>query len=80
MLFRSDARTLTASWRLATRVRNAVLLARGRAGDEFPRAVLERRAVAGILGYQLTETDRLLDDYLRVTRHAHAVVDRVFWE
>ncbi|GAA4101152.1 bifunctional [glutamine synthetase] adenylyltransferase/[glutamine synthetase]-adenylyl-L-tyrosine phosphorylase [Nocardioides kongjuensis] len=75
-----DARTLTASWRLATRVRNAVLLARGRAGDEFPRAVLERRAVAGILGYQLTETDRLLDDYLRVTRHAHAVVDRVFWE
>jgi glutamate-ammonia-ligase adenylyltransferase len=42
--------------------------------------VLERRAVAGILGYQLTETDRLLDDYLRVTRRAHAVVDRVFWE
>ncbi|TNM48250.1 bifunctional [glutamine synthetase] adenylyltransferase/[glutamine synthetase]-adenylyl-L-tyrosine phosphorylase [Nocardioides albidus] len=75
-----DAATLAASWRLATRVRNAVLLARGRAGDEFPRAVLERRAVASILGYQPTETDRLLDDYLRITRHAHAVVDRVFWE
>ncbi|MBM7519939.1 bifunctional [glutamine synthetase] adenylyltransferase/[glutamine synthetase]-adenylyl-L-tyrosine phosphorylase [Nocardioides nitrophenolicus] len=80
LITHDDALTLAASWRLATRVRNAVLLARGRAGDEFPRAVLERRAVAGILGYQLTETDRLLDDYLRVTRHAHAVVDRVFWE
>ncbi|WP_408895778.1 bifunctional [glutamine synthetase] adenylyltransferase/[glutamine synthetase]-adenylyl-L-tyrosine phosphorylase [Nocardioides sp. R1-1] len=80
LMTHDDAATLAASWRLATRVRNAVLLARGRAGDEFPRAVLERRAVAGILGYQLTETDRLLDDYLRVTRHAHAVVDRVFWE
>jgi len=80
LMSRDDAATLGDSWRLATRVRNAVVLARGRAGDEFPRAVLERRAVAGILGYQLTETDRLLDDYLRVTRHAHAVVDRVFWE
>lgn len=80
LITHDDAVTLGTSWRLATRVRNAVLLARGRAGDEFPRAVLERRAVAGILGYQPTETDRLLDDYLRVTRHAHAVVDRVFWE
>ncbi|WGY04134.1 bifunctional [glutamine synthetase] adenylyltransferase/[glutamine synthetase]-adenylyl-L-tyrosine phosphorylase [Nocardioides sp. QY071] len=80
LITHDDALTLGASWRLATRVRNAVLLARGRAGDEFPRTVLERRAVAGILGYQPTETDRLLDDYLRVTRHAHAVVDRVFWE
>ncbi|WGX99453.1 bifunctional [glutamine synthetase] adenylyltransferase/[glutamine synthetase]-adenylyl-L-tyrosine phosphorylase [Nocardioides sp. L-11A] len=80
LITHDDAQTLGTSWRLATRVRNAVLLARGRAGDEFPRALLERRAVAGILGYQFTETDRLLDDYLRVTRHAHAVVDRVFWE
>ncbi|MCR1783288.1 bifunctional [glutamine synthetase] adenylyltransferase/[glutamine synthetase]-adenylyl-L-tyrosine phosphorylase [Nocardioides carbamazepini] len=79
LITHDDEQTLATAWRLATRVRNAVLLARGRAGDEFPRALLERRAVAGILGYQLTETDRLLDDYLRVTRHAHAVVDRVFW-
>ena len=36
-------------------------------------------AVAGILGYQLVESDRLLDDYLRTARHARGVVDRVFW-
>jgi glutamate-ammonia-ligase adenylyltransferase len=75
-----DAATLGTSWRMATRVRNALLLARGRPGDQFPRASLERRSVAGILGYQTDETDRLLDDYLRITRHARAVVDRVFWE
>ncbi|NYI43051.1 glutamate-ammonia-ligase adenylyltransferase [Nocardioides aromaticivorans] len=75
-----DAETLGTSWRMATRVRNAILLARGKPGDQFPRAAQERRSVAAILGYQTDEADRLLDDYLRVTRHARAVVDRVFWE
>ncbi|HWJ68418.1 MAG TPA: bifunctional [glutamine synthetase] adenylyltransferase/[glutamine synthetase]-adenylyl-L-tyrosine phosphorylase, partial [Nocardioides sp.] len=80
LLGHDDAATLATSWRTVTRVRNALLLARGRAGDQFPRATLERRSVAGILGYQTDETDRLLDDYLRITRHARSVVDRVFWE
>lgn len=75
-----DAEVLAQAWRMASRVRNALALARGRAGDEFPRATLERRAVARILGYQLGESDRLLDDYLRSARHARDVVDRVFWE
>jgi glutamate-ammonia-ligase adenylyltransferase len=80
LISHADALTLSTSWRMASRVRNALLLARGRAGDQFPRATLERRSVAGILGYQTDETDRLLDDYLRVTRHARTVVDTVFWE
>lgn len=80
LLAAEDAGLLGAAWRMATRVRNALLLARGRAGDQFPRGTPERRAVAGILGYPLVETDRLLDDYLRTTRRARAVVDRVFWE
>jgi glutamate-ammonia-ligase adenylyltransferase len=80
LLAADDAETLGTAWRMATRVRNALLLARGKPGDQFPRASVERRAVAGILGYQLVETDRLLDDYLRATRRARAIVDRVFWE
>ncbi|MFC7502525.1 bifunctional [glutamine synthetase] adenylyltransferase/[glutamine synthetase]-adenylyl-L-tyrosine phosphorylase [Nocardioides sp. CPCC 206347] len=80
LLTHEDAETLATSWRMASRVRNGLLLARGRAGDQFPRATIERRATAGILGYQLDETDRVLDDYLRITRRARAVVDRVFWE
>lgn len=80
LLSHDDAETLVTSWRMVSRVRNALLLARGRASEQFPQATLERRAVAGILGYQLDESDRLLDDYLRVTRRARTVVDRVFWE
>lgn len=80
LLTREDADTLTRSWRMASRVRNALLLGRGRPGDQFPRAAQERRSVAAILGYAVDESDRLLDDYLRTARHARAVVDRVFWE
>lgn len=76
----ADAATLTDAWRMVSRVRNAVLLARGKPSDQFPRAALERTAVAGIMGYPLDQTDALLNDYLRTTRHAKAVVDRVFWE
>ena len=80
LLTREDADTLSRSWRMASRVRNALLLGRGRAGDQFPRATQERRAVAAILRYPVDESDRLLDDYLRTARHARAVVDRVFWD
>lgn len=80
LLTREDADTLTRSWRMTSRVRNALLLGRGRPGDQFPRATQERRSVAVILGYAVDESDRLLDDYLRTARHARAVVDRVFWE
>ncbi|MEQ6903694.1 bifunctional [glutamine synthetase] adenylyltransferase/[glutamine synthetase]-adenylyl-L-tyrosine phosphorylase [Nocardioides sp. YIM 152588] len=80
LLAEEDADTLTASWRMVSRIRNAVLLARGKAGDQLPRGLVERRAVAGIMGYRLDETDALVNDYLRTTRRAKAVVDRVFWE
>ena len=36
-------------------------------------------AVSMVLGYEAGESDKLLNDYLRTTRHAHAVVERVFW-
>jgi glutamate-ammonia-ligase adenylyltransferase len=75
-----DAEILGAAWRMASRVRNALVLARGRPGDQFPRAPLERRAVARILGYPVDHTEEVVNDYLRATRRARAVVDRVFWD
>ncbi len=80
LLDRADADVLAAAWRMVSRVRNAVTLARGKPGDQLPRDARDRRAVAGILGYPLDHTDELVDDYLRTTRRARAVVDRVFWE
>jgi glutamate-ammonia-ligase adenylyltransferase len=75
-----DAEVLVTGWRMVSRMRNAVTLARGKAGDQLPRDTRERAAVATILGYRPGGTDEMVNDYLRATRRARQVVDRVFWE
>lgn len=75
-----DAATLAEAWRLVSRVRNAVTLVRGKAADQLPRDARERAAVANVLGYAPGSTDGMLNDYLRATRRAHGVVERVFWD
>ena len=75
-----DAETLAEAWRLVSRVRNAVTLVRGKPSDQVPADARERAAVARVLGYPDGAADRMLNDYLRTTRRAHAVVERVFWE
>ena len=52
---------------------------RGKPGDQLPRDPRERAAVASILGYPPGASDAMVNDYLRITRRAHAVVERVFW-
>jgi glutamate-ammonia-ligase adenylyltransferase len=47
---------LTAAWTLATRARNAVMLVRGKPGDQLPRSGRELAAVAYALGYPPTAT------------------------
>jgi glutamate-ammonia-ligase adenylyltransferase len=39
-----------------------------------------RAAIASILGYGVGRSDEMVNDYLRTTRRARAVVDRIFWE
>ncbi|MEZ0580331.1 bifunctional [glutamine synthetase] adenylyltransferase/[glutamine synthetase]-adenylyl-L-tyrosine phosphorylase [Nocardioides sp. MH1] len=80
LVARDDADVLSEAWRHVSRVRNAATLARGKPVDQMPRPSRERRAVAGILGYQLDQSDAMVNEYLRVTRRARAVVERVFWE
>ncbi|KJY45556.1 glutamate-ammonia-ligase adenylyltransferase, partial [Streptomyces sp. NRRL S-444] len=46
-----EAQILDEAWVLATRVRNAVMLVRGRAGDTFPSEARELAAVGRYLGY-----------------------------
>ncbi|MBL0748463.1 bifunctional [glutamine synthetase] adenylyltransferase/[glutamine synthetase]-adenylyl-L-tyrosine phosphorylase [Nocardioides baculatus] len=75
-----DAATLAEAWRLVSRVRNAVTLVRGKPADQLPRDAQERAAVARVLGYPQGSSDQMVNDYLRTTRRAHAVVERVFWE
>ncbi|MFY0514323.1 bifunctional [glutamine synthetase] adenylyltransferase/[glutamine synthetase]-adenylyl-L-tyrosine phosphorylase [Streptomyces anulatus] len=74
-----DAQTLDEAWVLATRVRNAVMLVRGRPGDTFPSDPREVAAVGRYLGYEPGHVGDMLDDYRRITRRARAVVEERFY-
>jgi len=75
----ADADHLSTSWRLATAIRDAVMLVRGRASDMVPTDLNDLRAVAFILGYSVGDSGRLLEDYRRATRLARQVFDRLFY-
>ncbi|MFB7451521.1 bifunctional [glutamine synthetase] adenylyltransferase/[glutamine synthetase]-adenylyl-L-tyrosine phosphorylase [Streptomyces sp. NPDC056194] len=74
-----EAQTLDEAWVLATRVRNAVMLVRGRPGDTFPSAPRELAAVGRYLGYEAGHVGEMVDDYRRITRRARAVVEELFY-
>ncbi|MEV4191203.1 bifunctional [glutamine synthetase] adenylyltransferase/[glutamine synthetase]-adenylyl-L-tyrosine phosphorylase [Streptomyces toxytricini] len=74
-----EAQILDEAWVLASRVRNAVMLVRGRAGDTFPSETRELAAVGRYLGYAEGTVGEMLDDYRRTTRRARAVVDDLFY-
>ncbi|MEV6543389.1 bifunctional [glutamine synthetase] adenylyltransferase/[glutamine synthetase]-adenylyl-L-tyrosine phosphorylase [Streptomyces sp. NPDC051665] len=74
-----DASILDEAWVLATRVRNAVMLVRGRAGDTFPSDPRELAAVGRYLGYGPGHVGDMLEDYRRTTRRARGVVDVLFY-
>jgi glutamate-ammonia-ligase adenylyltransferase len=53
----SDAAALRAAWSFAARIRDAIMLVRGRPGDTLPAKHDELTAVARLLGYKPTEPD-----------------------
>jgi [glutamine synthetase] adenylyltransferase / [glutamine synthetase]-adenylyl-L-tyrosine phosphorylase len=79
LLTSPDADALVAAWRAASGLRNAVTQVRGRPADSLPRDPRERAAVAHVRGYAPGESGQLVNDYLRVTRRARQVVERLFW-
>jgi glutamate-ammonia-ligase adenylyltransferase len=77
----SEAASLREAWLLATRVRNAGMLVRGKAVDEVPGSGRDLAAVARVLGRPATEDPgEFLDSYRRLTRRAHTVVEHLFYE
>ncbi|TDQ52466.1 bifunctional [glutamine synthetase] adenylyltransferase/[glutamine synthetase]-adenylyl-L-tyrosine phosphorylase [Actinorugispora endophytica] len=80
-----DGATLEVAWRLASRVRGAITLVRGKGGDSIPTDLRERTAIAGALGYRSEDSEespgeRLLQEYRRATRRARTVMERVFYD
>lgn len=78
LLGREDVALLRESWLLATRARNALVLVRGKPGDQLPGPGEQLQAVAFAAGWRGDDEGEFLDHYLRVTRRAKAVVEQVF--
>jgi glutamate-ammonia-ligase adenylyltransferase len=72
----ADALSLSTAWTLASRVRNALMLVRGRPADELPRHGPELAGVVRIL--RAPDAGAFVDDYLRTARRARQVFERLF--
>ena len=79
LISKTDAAVLGEAWVQASRVRNALMLVRGRASDQLPRLGADLVAVTRVLGRPAgTESGEFLDEYLRVARRARQTTERIF--
>lgn len=79
LLAREDADLLAQAWRLASRIRSANVIWSGKASDLLPSSRRDLEAVARWCGYEPGRAAALEEDYLRVSRRARAVFERVFY-
>lgn len=75
----ADLELLENAWMLCGRVRNAIMLWKGRGSDTLPSSARDRDGIGRILGYDPDHTLQLEDDILRTMRLARGVVQRVFY-
>jgi [glutamine synthetase] adenylyltransferase / [glutamine synthetase]-adenylyl-L-tyrosine phosphorylase len=78
LLTDSDETALRSAWLIASRVRNAIVLAQSRPSDTVPSDARARASVARAMGYRAGHTGDLLEDYQRATRRARQVHERLF--
>jgi [glutamine synthetase] adenylyltransferase / [glutamine synthetase]-adenylyl-L-tyrosine phosphorylase len=69
---------LRQAWLTATGARNALVLVRGKPTDQLPGPGRQLNTVAVAAGWPNDDGSEFLDNYLRVTRRAKAVVRKVF--
>lgn len=79
LLAPDDAVDLRTAWLLAARIRNAIMLLRGRGSDAIPADAREIGALANLLGYPPGEASVFSEDWARAARRSREVMDRVFW-
>ncbi|WLQ05561.1 bifunctional [glutamine synthetase] adenylyltransferase/[glutamine synthetase]-adenylyl-L-tyrosine phosphorylase [Arthrobacter oryzae] len=79
LLGQDEAELLLSAWRLASRIRSANVIWTGRASDLLPSSRRDLEAVARWCGYKPGNAAALEEDYLRLSRRARAVFERVFY-
>jgi glutamate-ammonia-ligase adenylyltransferase len=78
LIAEGDVDLLRQAWLTATRARSALVLVRGKPTDQLPGPGRQLNAVAVAAGWHNDDGSEFLDNYLRVTRRAKAVVRKVF--
>jgi [glutamine synthetase] adenylyltransferase / [glutamine synthetase]-adenylyl-L-tyrosine phosphorylase len=76
----ADRDRLMAAWRLASSIRDAIMLSSGRAGDSVPSDYRTLARVAYLLSYPPDDGGALPEDYRRLTRRARQVMERLFYD
>lgn len=79
LIGKNDAELLMKAWRLASRIRSANVIWTGRASDLLPSSRRDLEAVARWCGYEPGKAAALEEDYLRVSRLARGVFERLFY-
>jgi glutamate-ammonia-ligase adenylyltransferase len=79
LVTQEDAAALARAWRLASQIRDAVVLVRGRAADVLPARAAELGAVASVLGYPSGTAQDLVQDYRQAARRARGVMEALFY-
>ncbi|AZZ81727.1 bifunctional glutamine-synthetase adenylyltransferase/deadenyltransferase [Gordonia alkanivorans] len=78
LLSENDVALLKNAWITATKARNALVLVRGKPVDQLPGPGKQLRQIAFAAGWPQDQASEFLENYLRVTRRAKAVVLKVF--
>lgn len=78
LIAEGDVELLRQAWLTATSARNALVLVRGKPTDQLPGPGRQLNAVAVAAGWDTDDGGEFLDNYLRVTRRAKAVVRKIF--
>ncbi|HEV7171456.1 bifunctional [glutamine synthetase] adenylyltransferase/[glutamine synthetase]-adenylyl-L-tyrosine phosphorylase [Pedococcus sp.] len=79
LVVEEQAEALREAWVLASRLRNAAMLLRGRAVDSVPSDLRIADGMSRILGGEPGSGADLAESYLRVARRARAVTESVFY-
>ena len=74
-----DAQAVIDAWLFSTKVRNALMLVKGKASDSLPTDLTDLARVAYQLGFGLRGGQELVESYRRVARRARQVVMREFY-
>ncbi|MDO4897985.1 MAG: bifunctional [glutamine synthetase] adenylyltransferase/[glutamine synthetase]-adenylyl-L-tyrosine phosphorylase [Rothia sp. (in: high G+C Gram-positive bacteria)] len=75
----ADADVLASAWKLASKIRGLNVLRTGRASDTLPAVRSDLEAIARWCGYPPHSARTLEEDYLRITRQARAVYEKIFY-